>query len=50
MNLGVLTQSLALTYMARRTDWDEQVKLASDRLQRWNLKSAEEPNHDNGHA
>ncbi|XP_073296546.1 protein DETOXIFICATION 24-like [Primulina huaijiensis] len=50
MNLGVLTQSLALTYMAWRTDWDLQVKLAADRLQRWNLKSSEEPNHDNGYA
>ncbi|XP_073030803.1 protein DETOXIFICATION 24-like [Primulina eburnea] len=50
MNLGILAQSLALTYMAWRTDWDKQVKLAAERLQRWNLKSAGEPNHDNGYA
>ncbi|GFQ05188.1 protein transparent testa 12 [Phtheirospermum japonicum] len=49
MNLGVLTQSLALSYMAWKTDWDEQVKIAAERLQRWYLKSSEEPGN-NGHA
>ncbi|KAL7093041.1 hypothetical protein ACP275_11G018400 [Erythranthe tilingii] len=43
MNIGILCQSLALCYMAWKTDWDAQVRLASDRLQRWYLKSAEEP-------
>ncbi|KAL0346085.1 UNVERIFIED_CONTAM: protein DETOXIFICATION 24 [Sesamum radiatum] len=50
MNLGILTQSLALSYMAWKTDWDEQVKIASERLQRFYLKSAEEPGNNNGHA
>ncbi|KAK6151397.1 hypothetical protein DH2020_014032 [Rehmannia glutinosa] len=49
MNLGILTQSLALSYMAYKTDWDEQVKIAAERLQRWYLKSSEEPDN-NGHA
>ncbi|KAG8367763.1 hypothetical protein BUALT_Bualt16G0106600 [Buddleja alternifolia] len=49
MNIGVLTQSLALSYMAWKTDWDEQVKIASERLQRWYLKSSDE-NGNNGHA
>ncbi|KAK6127101.1 hypothetical protein DH2020_039164 [Rehmannia glutinosa] len=49
MNLGILTQSLALSYMAYKTDWDEQVKIAAERLQRWYLKSSEEPGN-NGHA
>ncbi|KAL0316679.1 UNVERIFIED_CONTAM: protein DETOXIFICATION 21 [Sesamum radiatum] len=49
MNLGIFTQSLALSYMAWKTDWDEQVKIASERLQRFYLKSSEEPGNNNGH-
>ncbi|XP_051141584.1 protein DETOXIFICATION 24-like [Andrographis paniculata] len=49
MILGIFTQSLALSYMAWKTDWDKQVRLASERLQRWYLKSSEEQN-GNGHA
>lgn len=49
MNLGILAQSLALSYMAYKTDWDKQVKIASERLQRFYLKSSEEPGN-NGHA
>ncbi|CAA2975088.1 DETOXIFICATION 24-like [Olea europaea subsp. europaea] len=50
MNIGVFTQTLALSYMAWKTDWDVQVKIASERLQKFYLKSSEEPNHKNGHA
>ncbi|CAA2983893.1 DETOXIFICATION 24-like [Olea europaea subsp. europaea] len=50
MNIGVFTQTLALSYMAWRTDWDKQVRIASERLQRWYLKSSEEPKHEIEHA
>ncbi|KVH89266.1 Multi antimicrobial extrusion protein [Cynara cardunculus var. scolymus] len=40
---GVVTQTLALVYMAWRTDWDDQVKRASERLNRFYLKSSDEP-------
>ncbi|KAL8467715.1 hypothetical protein ACS0TY_031094 [Phlomoides rotata] len=49
MNIGILAQSLALSYMAWKTDWDEQVKIAAERLSRWYLKSSEDLGH-NGHA
>ncbi|XP_047946473.1 protein DETOXIFICATION 25-like [Salvia hispanica] len=39
MIIGILVQTLALSYMAFKTDWDLQVKLAAERLQRWALKS-----------
>ncbi|KAJ9565525.1 hypothetical protein OSB04_001491 [Centaurea solstitialis] len=40
---GVVTQTLALVYMACRTDWDDQVKRASERLNRFYVKSSDEP-------
>ncbi|KAL6988614.1 hypothetical protein U1Q18_014366 [Sarracenia purpurea var. burkii] len=39
---GVTTQILALAFMTWRTDWDDQVKKASERLDRWFLKPPEE--------
>lgn len=40
---GVVTQTLALVYMAWRTDWDDQVKRASERLNRFYMKSSDDP-------
>ncbi|KAJ6876235.1 protein DETOXIFICATION 24-like [Populus alba x Populus x berolinensis] len=36
---GVVVQTLILSYIIWRTDWDEQVNKASERLKRWFLKS-----------
>nr|XP_034924526.1 protein DETOXIFICATION 24-like [Populus alba] len=36
---GVVVQTLILSYIIWRTDWDEQVNKASERLRRWFLKS-----------
>ncbi|KAF5761331.1 putative multi antimicrobial extrusion protein [Helianthus annuus] len=36
---GVLTQTITLVYMTWRTDWDDQVKKASERLTRFYLNS-----------
>ncbi|KAK9051462.1 hypothetical protein SSX86_028089 [Deinandra increscens subsp. villosa] len=38
---GVLTQTIAVVYMIWRTDWDNEVKKASERLTRFYLKSDE---------
>ncbi|KAH6791550.1 MATE efflux family protein [Perilla frutescens var. hirtella] len=46
MIIGIVGQTLALSYMVWKTDWDLQVKLAADRLHRWSLKSSAH----NGHA
>ncbi|KAJ8763231.1 hypothetical protein K2173_025616 [Erythroxylum novogranatense] len=40
--LGVLLQVLVLCYITLRTDWNEQVKKASERLNRWFLRPSEE--------
>ncbi|XP_047943733.1 protein DETOXIFICATION 24-like [Salvia hispanica] len=40
MIIGILVQTLSLSYMAFKTDWDLQVRLAAERLQRWSLKSS----------
>ncbi|XP_076956255.1 protein DETOXIFICATION 24-like [Bidens hawaiensis] len=40
---GVVTQTMALIYMAWATDWDDQVKKASERLNRFYVKSSENP-------
>ncbi|KAJ0736846.1 putative multi antimicrobial extrusion protein [Helianthus annuus] len=40
---GVVTETIALIYMAWATDWDEQVKKASERLNRFYVKSSENP-------
>ncbi|XP_042060533.1 protein DETOXIFICATION 24-like [Salvia splendens] len=47
MMSGVVTQTLALCYMTCKTEWDEQVLIASARLKRWHLKSGEENQHHN---
>ncbi|KAK1425147.1 hypothetical protein QVD17_20492 [Tagetes erecta] len=38
---GVLTQTITIVYMIWRTDWDDQVKKASERLTRFYVKSDE---------
>ncbi|KAJ0444243.1 putative multi antimicrobial extrusion protein [Helianthus annuus] len=40
---GVLVQTLALLFMTWRTNWDDQVKKASERLNRFYLESNEHP-------
>ncbi|XVF42693.1 hypothetical protein PTKIN_Ptkin01aG0385000 [Pterospermum kingtungense] len=42
MLIGVVIQTSALGYITFRTDWEEQVKRASERLNKWFLKSSEE--------
>ncbi|MBA0618576.1 hypothetical protein Godav_027896 [Gossypium davidsonii] len=41
---GVVMQSLILGWFVWKTDWDEQVRKASERLNRWLLKPPEEDN------
>lgn len=41
---GVLTQTITIVYMIWKTDWDEQVKKASERLGRFYVKQNEDPN------
>lgn len=41
MICGVVCQTLALSFITWRTDWDEQVKKASERLNRWYVKPSE---------
>ncbi|KAA3473052.1 Protein TRANSPARENT TESTA 12-like protein [Gossypium australe] len=41
---GVVMQSLILGWFLWKTDWDEQVRKASERLNRWLLKPPEEDN------
>lgn len=41
MICGVLTQTITLVYLTWRTDWDDQVKKASERLNRFYLHSNE---------
>ncbi|MBA0770502.1 hypothetical protein Gotri_019131, partial [Gossypium trilobum] len=41
---GVVMQSLILGWFVWKTDWDEQVRKASERLNRWLLKPTEEDN------
>lgn len=42
MMSGVVTQTLALSFMIWKTNWDQEVLLTSARLKRWYLKSGEE--------
>uniref|UniRef100_A0A2N9GEI3 Protein DETOXIFICATION n=1 Tax=Fagus sylvatica TaxID=28930 RepID=A0A2N9GEI3_FAGSY len=44
MLCGVLLQTFVLSIIIWRTDWDKEVKKASERLNRWLLKSPEESN------
>ncbi|XP_021282550.1 protein DETOXIFICATION 24-like [Herrania umbratica] len=41
---GVALQTFILAFIVWRTDWDEQVKKASERLNRWLIKPEEEDN------
>ncbi|EPS72737.1 hypothetical protein M569_02019 [Genlisea aurea] len=50
MNIGIFAQTLALSYMAWKTDWDRQVLLAALRLQRWYQNSSGEQQINNGEA
>ncbi|KAK6232659.1 hypothetical protein SCA6_002732 [Theobroma cacao] len=47
---GVAMQSLILSWIVWKTDWDEQVRKASERLNRWLLKPPEEDNGSPTHA
>ncbi|KAG6642777.1 hypothetical protein CIPAW_09G164600 [Carya illinoinensis] len=46
MIIGIMVQCLVLGYITFRTDWNEQVKKASERLNRWFLNSPEESNRN----
>ncbi|KAL8268504.1 hypothetical protein R6Q59_002302 [Mikania micrantha] len=48
MIVGVLTQTMTLLYITWRTDWDDEVKKASERLERFYLKS-DEKDYKNSH-
>ncbi|CAK9168804.1 unnamed protein product [Ilex paraguariensis] len=50
MICGVVTQSLTLCFLTWRTDWNEQVAKAAERLSQWYLKSSEESNHNSNHV
>ncbi|XP_050225043.1 protein DETOXIFICATION 24-like [Mercurialis annua] len=45
MVIGVIMQVIALSFMIFTTNWDEQVKKASERLDRWLLKPSDESNN-----
>ncbi|KAK4404663.1 protein DETOXIFICATION 24 [Sesamum angolense] len=50
MLCGVITETLALSFLMWRTNWDEEVLKASARLKRWYLKSPEEAAHQSDQA
>ncbi|THG03400.1 hypothetical protein TEA_011037 [Camellia sinensis var. sinensis] len=50
MTAGVVMQVIALSFMVWRTDWDEQVNKASERLGRWFLKPSEESDEGLNHS
>lgn len=47
MLFGVVMQSLVLGYVTWKTDWDNEVKKASERLNKWLLKPPEEESNGN---
>ncbi|KAH9771036.1 protein DETOXIFICATION 24 [Citrus sinensis] len=47
MLLGVVMQSLVLGCVTWKTDWDNEVKKASERLNKWLLKPSEEESNGN---
>ncbi|XP_017976260.1 PREDICTED: protein DETOXIFICATION 24 [Theobroma cacao] len=47
---GVAMQTFILAWIVWKTDWDEQVRKASERLNRWLLKPPEEDNGSPPHA
>ncbi|KAK3014300.1 hypothetical protein RJ639_008871 [Escallonia herrerae] len=49
MICGVVCETLALCALTWRTDWDEQVVKASERLNRWYIKSSEESSQSSKH-
>ncbi|XVE90283.1 hypothetical protein DITRI_Ditri20bG0065900 [Diplodiscus trichospermus] len=44
MIIGVVMQTTVLGYITSKTNWEEQVKKASEQLNKWFLKSSEESN------
>ncbi|XP_030452815.2 protein DETOXIFICATION 24-like [Syzygium oleosum] len=50
MICGVTSQLLALVYMTWKTNWDEQVIRASERLNRWLLKPSEMSSQNTGNS
>ncbi|KAL3632648.1 hypothetical protein CASFOL_025632 [Castilleja foliolosa] len=50
MTCGVVTQTLALSFLIWRTDWDEEVSKTSSRLKRWYLKSSDDSKQSSDHA
>ncbi|KAJ4721379.1 Protein DETOXIFICATION [Melia azedarach] len=46
MILGIVMQSLVLGYVTSKTDWNEQVNKASERLNKWLLRSPNESDHN----
>ncbi|KAI3444235.1 hypothetical protein Pfo_000900 [Paulownia fortunei] len=50
MLCGVITETLALSFMMWRTNWDEEVLKASARLRKWYLKSPDEANQKSDQA
>ncbi|XP_058079490.1 protein DETOXIFICATION 21-like [Magnolia sinica] len=44
MLLGTVAQTLVLSYLTWRTDWDDQVAKAATRLNKWSVPSTEETN------
>ncbi|XP_059647266.1 protein DETOXIFICATION 24-like isoform X1 [Cornus florida] len=50
MICGVVTQTLVLSYIIWRTNWDDQVNNAANHLNRWLLKPSEETNESPTHA
>ncbi|XP_059647254.1 protein DETOXIFICATION 24-like isoform X3 [Cornus florida] len=50
MICGVAIQTLVLSYMIWRTNWDKQVNKAADHLNRWLLKPPEESRGSSTHA
>ncbi|XP_039048884.1 protein DETOXIFICATION 24-like isoform X1 [Hibiscus syriacus] len=41
MIIGVATQTVVLAYITSRTDWEDQVNKASERLNKWSLRPSE---------
>ncbi|KAG8372249.1 hypothetical protein BUALT_Bualt12G0046800 [Buddleja alternifolia] len=50
MLCGVVTETLALSFMMWRTNWDEEVLKASARLKKWYLKAPAEANQKSDEA
>ncbi|KAL4607196.1 hypothetical protein ACB092_09G157200 [Castanea dentata] len=44
MLFGTFVQTIVLTFITYKSDWDEQVILARNRVKKWVVKDSEEPN------